>query len=174
MPKWDCLVQIREEAAFLGPQPWESCYRWTPTPDAGDRELWMRVMTSSCDREADATTLVTSALPLIAKVSDTASGSPPFTLWSPREPTLASKEPRPRGLPVNGDWAVAARGPKSIRSGWPRVIRTWLIPDRVAASLPARCDGVLNRTVRLDMRSVVWVGVVLDGCLARRARTCSS
>jgi methyltransferase (TIGR00027 family) len=84
---------------------------------------------------------------LIRDVSDTARWVSAYrAAETSRNDALAAKFAGERGP------AIAARGPRQMRSGWPIVTRTFLVDDLVSACVADGCDRVLNLAAGFDTR----------------------
>jgi methyltransferase (TIGR00027 family) len=90
--------------------------------------------------------------PLISNVSDTARWVAVYRAWESARPDALFKDPLADRLAGERGRAIAARAPRSARSGWPMIARTKLIDDLIAACIGESCDRVLNLAAGLDTR----------------------
>jgi methyltransferase (TIGR00027 family) len=90
--------------------------------------------------------------PLVSNVSDTARWVAAYRAQESLRPDALFRDPFADRLAGEQGRAIAAKGPRQNRSGWPMVVRTRLIDDLIAASVRDGCDCVLNLAAGLDTR----------------------
>jgi methyltransferase (TIGR00027 family) len=90
--------------------------------------------------------------PLVSNVSDTARWVAAYRAMESARPDALFRDPYADRLAGARGHAIAKKGPRSTRSGWPMIVRTRLIDDLVAASVAEGCDCVLNLAAGLDTR----------------------
>ena len=125
--------------------------------------------------------------PLVSNVSDTARWVAAYRAKESARPDALFKDPFADRLAGERGRAIAAKGPRQMRSGWPMIVRTRLIDDLIATSVREGCDRVLNLAAGLDTRpyrmdlppSLVWIeadlGPMIDekeGLLAEEKPRC--
>ena len=90
--------------------------------------------------------------PLVSNVSDTARWVAAYRAAESGRPDALFNDPFADRLAGEQGRAIAARGPRQTRNGWPMVVRTRLMDDLIMASVREGCDRVLNLAAGLDTR----------------------
>jgi methyltransferase (TIGR00027 family) len=90
--------------------------------------------------------------PLVSNVSDTARWVAAYRAAESGRPDALFNDPFADRLAGEQGRAIAARGPRQTRNGWPMVVRTRLMDDLIMASVREGCDRVLNLAAGLDAR----------------------
>jgi methyltransferase (TIGR00027 family) len=114
--------------------------------------------------------------PLVSNVSDTARWVAVYRALESARPDALFSDPFADRLAGERGRAIAALAPRSVRSGWPMVIRTKLIDDLVLASVQDGCDCVLNLAAGLDTRpyrlalpaALSWIEADLPGMVEEK------
>jgi methyltransferase (TIGR00027 family) len=89
---------------------------------------------------------------LVSNVSDTARWVAAYRAQESARPDALFSDPLADRLAGEHGRAIAAQGPRQIRSGWPMIVRTRLMDDLIAESIREGCDRVLNLAAGLDTR----------------------
>jgi methyltransferase (TIGR00027 family) len=90
--------------------------------------------------------------PLVSNVSDTARWVAAYRAQESARTDALFKDPFADKLAGERGRAIAAKGPRQARNGWPMVVRTRLFDDLIAESIQEGCDCVLNLAAGLDTR----------------------
>jgi methyltransferase (TIGR00027 family) len=90
--------------------------------------------------------------PLVSNVSDTARWVAAYRAQESARTDALFKDPFADKLAGERGRAIAARGPRQTRNGWPMVVRTRLFDDLIEESIQEGCDCVLNLAAGLDTR----------------------
>jgi len=89
---------------------------------------------------------------LIRDVSDTARWVAAYRAAETARSDALFADPLAERLAGERGRAIAARGPRQTRSGWPIVTRTRLVDDLVSTCVADGCDRVLNLAAGFDTR----------------------
>jgi methyltransferase (TIGR00027 family) len=116
--------------------------------------------------------------PLVSNVSDTARWVAVYRAWESERPDALFTDPYASRFAGDRGRAIAAKMPRSARTGWPIVMRTKVIDDLIAASIAEGCDRVLCLAAGLDTRpyrmtlppSLVWIEADLPAMVDEKER----
>lgn len=103
--------------------------------------------------------------PLVTHVSDTARWVAVYRALESARPDALFTDPYADKLAGDQGRAIADSARKSMRNGWPIVVRTKVIDDLIKQSIDEGCDRVLNLAAGLDTRpyrlelpsDLVWI-----------------
>jgi methyltransferase (TIGR00027 family) len=103
--------------------------------------------------------------PLVTHVSDTARWVAVYRALESERADALFKDPYAGKLAGDQGRAIADSAQKSMRNGWPIVVRTKVIDDLIKKSIDEGCDRVLNLAAGLDTRpyrlelpsDLVWI-----------------
>jgi methyltransferase (TIGR00027 family) len=114
----------------------------------------------------------------VTSVSDTARWVAVYRAWESARADALFRDPYADRLAGERGRAIAALMPRQARNGWPLIVRTRLIDDRVQAGIARGCDCVLNLAAGLDTRpyrlelaaSLRWVEADLPALIEEKER----
>ena len=116
--------------------------------------------------------------PLVSHVSDTARWTAYYRATESARPDALFNDFLAERLAGEHGRAIAARAPRTVRSGWWLVARTKIIDDVILNAIADGCDRVLNLAAGLDTRpyrldlppEFEWVEADLPGLLTEKAQ----
>jgi methyltransferase (TIGR00027 family) len=114
----------------------------------------------------------------VLHVSDTARWVAVYRAWESARPDALFRDPFAERLAGEHGKAIAQLMPRQARSGWPLIVRTYLIDQLILRSIEEGCDCVINLAAGLDTRpyrmplpaSLQWIEVDFPAMIEEKQR----
>lgn len=115
---------------------------------------------------------------LVSHVSDTARWVAVYRAWESARPNALFRDPFAEHLAGERGQAIAQLMPRQARSGWPIIVRTYLLDALILKSIAEGCDCVVNLAAGLDARpyrmalpsSLQWIEVDFPAMIEEKQR----